>query len=821
MSFWRFEADLAALGDPLHAHHDPLMVLLAPLVAILAASTLLPVIERYRSSGSRRVRFWWLAAGALAMGFGVWGMHFTAMLGHRLPVEVAYSPWITLFSVVPVMLAAAITIMASRSGLQWRKRLWVAAGALALGIGAMHYSGMEALIAPVVMVYHPGLFLLSLLVALALARLALHANVRLALRARRYWLGNISGSVILGLAVTAMHYVAMAATDFYPDPAAESFTGTGLDARLMSILIALAVAIIVGLLLIATTVDRRLAEMSRSLSVSENRFRLLAEISNNGIFSFDKHFTYTNPAVSEITGYSPRELQTMAVAELFGVDPQTLKTFSGHADLLREVEITTRTGEKRWVYLTITPLADDDGEAFMGNMFDISERIQLEQELRERAFFDETTGLPNRSYFMEQVEQQFAVDKRFGALLLINLDHFKLVNDNFGFDGGDQVLRMVTERLTQRLKPPFVLARVGGDEFGLLLETTDDESGVMSLVQDLQNSFIKPFFIAQKEVFVSISIGIAMSAKRYTSAKELYRDAHTAMHTAKRRNKGGSCVFDTGMQRQAQQRLQMETDLRRAMARRELSLYYQPIVALPDGRWQGFEALLRWRRDDGSFVSPAEFIPVAEESGLIGSIGNWVMEAACQQIEQWNRELPVFAERGYISINVSSLQFFQTDLLTNVTFLLHSHGIRPGQLRLELTEGILVEDSPQLIERLKELDSLGCPLMLDDFGTGYSSLSYLHRFPISVIKIDQSFVREIIHSDTNRHLVQAIISMARALELTVVAEGIEEADIGALLAQMQCDSAQGYYFARPMPVEDAIRYLQALPGITAKAVNRD
>ncbi len=812
---WRFEP-LPEHSVPLIAEHHMGLVVLATLLAILAASTLLPVLERYRRAESMRSGWGWVLAGALAMGFGVWAMHFTAMLAHRLPVPVSYSPAITLLSMIPIVLGSSGTLLCARMNLPRYQRLWLAALSLGAGVGAMHYVGMEALIAPVAMHYQPGLFILSVLIAVAMAWLGLASNLWLLRRTRR-WLAYLVGAAILGLAVTAMHYVAMAATVFVPGERAV-VSGLTMDFQVLSVLVSVAVTFIAALLFLAVLLDRRFSLISASLSDSEKRFELLAETSESGIFTCDQSFDYINPAMSAITGYGEGELYQMPVADLFGFDP--LVEFRGRAldeHLYREAFVTTKQGDHRWLYVTLGRLHGDAASAYLGSAFDITERKQMEQELRYLAFNDPLTDLPNRKFFMNRLSALTSEwkDRRPSpgepsapfAVMFIDVNRFKLINDNFGVSKGDQLLKVIARRIRSALPRSGLVSRVGGDEFAVLFEGASQVQLIEREAERLHRAFDQAFRLGEQEFFLSLSVGIALFDPRYEDAEALYRDATLAKERAKHSGQAESCVFDGAMHQSAQSRLKLERDLRQALKDEAFELFYQPIVGLPNGGLTGFEALIRWRKPDGSLIPPGEFIAVAEETGLINPLGDWVLREACRQIGQW-RENQGEERTFYVSVNLSSIQFFQADLIATVRAAMNDHGVQPGQLKLELTEGILVDDNPQIVERMRQLLSMGCGIMVDDFGTGYSSLSYLQRFPLEVLKIDQSFTAK-LDENTGLHLVRAIISMAHALELGVIAEGIENEGVARALAELGCELGQGYYFDRPLSVEQAGRCFES------------
>ncbi len=487
----------------------------------------------------------------------------------------------------------------------------------------------------------------------------------------------------------------------------------------------------------------RFRAIAAHLRRSERRFDLLAEASEIGIFTCDDAFDYVNPAMSSITGYSEGDLYQMPVADLFGFEPG--RELGGQRvggpsqgetvhrkTLYRETFVTGRDGRQHWLHVSLGVMDARPTPLYLGTVFDITERKQMEEELRYLAFNDPLTDLPNRKFLMNRLEALFR-DARppagqsghtaptSFALMFVDVNRFKSINDNFGLSRGDQLLKVIARRIKAAVPRAVLVARVGGDEFALLFEDNVDAALLEDEAQRLQQAFAQVFHLGEQEFFLSLSIGVAVYDPRYRDGEQIYRDATIAKDLAKRAGPGRSCVFDEQMHAAEQKRLQLEQDLRHALRCEHFELFYQPIVTLPDGEFRGFEALIRWRREDGTLVSPGEFIPLAEETGLINPLGDWVLQQACRQIGRWNREL-LGPRAFYVSVNLSSVQFFQSGLIETVRQALALHGVRPGQLKLELTESILADDNPQVIDRMQHLMEMGCTIMVDDFGTGLPEL---------------------------------------------------------------------------------------------------
>ncbi len=451
-------------------------------------------------------------------------------------------------------------------------------------------------------------------------------------------------------------------------------------------------------------------------------------------------------------------------------------------------------------------------QALANVLADALERQAIEDAIRDRALHDALTGLPNRVLFVDRLEHALARLNRqesLAAILFLDLDHFKLVNDSLGHQVGDELLAAAAPRLKQAVRSSDTVARFGGDEFGILLEDIASERDAIETAERIAAIFARPFVLSGSEHFVNTSIGIAL-ARGGEQANELIRDADAAMYRAKDRGRARYEVFDEGMRGRAIERLRVENDLRRALERGELRLEYQPVVSLRNFEIVGVEALLRWRHPERGEISPAEFIPIAEENGLIEPIGRWVLERACRQAAQWYQARPDAAPIT-MSVNLSAVQVTRRSLPDVVASVLRSTGLDPACLSLEITETVMVRDADGLGEVLKALKALGVRLVLDDFGTGYSSLGYLTRLPLDVLKVDRSFVDGLGSEPRDTAITETIIAMSRALSLDVVAEGVETADHVRELSRLGCGLAQGFHFSRAVPAEEITRALEHGP----------
>jgi diguanylate cyclase (GGDEF)-like protein/PAS domain S-box-containing protein len=578
--------------------------------------------------------------------------------------------------------------------------------------------------------------------------------------------------------------------------------------------------------------SKLLSNQNRQLRTSEERFRSLVRnsVDVNMIVGADGMIAYESPAAERVLGLRAEERLGQPA---FGIIHPDDRTFGENllagvmqtpgAEVSGELRARHADGSWRSIDAVLKNLLDDPAVGgVVINYRDVTTRKTLEEELTRQAFHDSLTGLANRALFADRLEHALSRTRRFGqpvAVLFIDLDDFKTVNDSLGHGEGDLLLVAVAERLQKALRAVDTIARMGGDEFAVLLEDPADTSAPVEVAQRLLAALEPPFERGAKELFVHASVGIAVSSAKSMTPGDLLRDADVSMYTAKSNGKNRVEVFKPSMHAAALARLALKGDLERALERGEFALLYQPIIHLKSGQVTGVEALVRWHHPRRGVVGPTEFIPVAEETGLMIPLGRWVLNEACRQATAWDLETP---KPLRMSVNVSGRQILQPGFADEVAQILAATGFDPARLTLELTESVLMQDVEVTTATLGELKRLGVRLAIDDFGTGYSSLSYLRRFPIDELKIDRSFVATVNVGPDQSALVRSILKLGDTLHLETVAEGIEEADQLAELQGLGANLGQGFFFAKPLTSEAISALLAAGNGsIDGIDVQRD
>jgi diguanylate cyclase (GGDEF)-like protein/PAS domain S-box-containing protein len=553
-----------------------------------------------------------------------------------------------------------------------------------------------------------------------------------------------------------------------------------------------------------------------ALRRSEERYALAARGANDGLWDWDleRGEIYYSARWASMLGYEEGELGSSPQEWMGRVHPGDRARLRRELDdhvagrsphFQCEYRLRHRNSSFHWMLSRGLAVRDAEGRAYRmaGSQTDVTDRKQAESQLLHDALHDSLTGLPNRALFLNRMEMALQRSRRDSrnrfAVLFVDLDRFKVINDSLGHGLGDLLLVALAERLRGCIRVIDTVARLGGDEFGFLLEGVQDLRQVVRTAERLQEELGRGFQLAGHEVFTSGSIGIALGGGSSEGSDQILRDADIAMYRAKAQGRGGYAVFDQDMHSTAVAALQLENDLRRGLERQEFELHYQPIATVAGNQLCGFEALLRWHHPERGLVLPGQFIPAAEDTGLIVPLGAWALETACRQMVDWE---PLLAPQHSVSVNLSARQLAHPDLVRQVSSTLASTGAQASRLKLEITESVLMADAPAAQEVLLHLQhKLGVSVMIDDFGTGYSSLAYLHQFPVETLKIDRSFVTRL--GGGEEQIVGAIVTLARSLGMQVLGEGVETRPQLEALGRLGCDYAQGFLLAPPMPAGDA------------------
>ncbi len=746
------------------------------------------------------------------MGTGIWSMHFVGMLAMELPVDVRYDYRLVGLSVVVAILTSGVALfVVGRDSLGAG---WLVAGGIMLGIGiaGMHYMGMSAMRLNAHIRYDPLLLAASLLIAVAVSIAALWMTYRQRHAGSR--VKTTAAGLLMGAANAGMHYSSMAATSFATD--AHTLIGTAHQTAspALGFTIGIATLLVLVLSLVCAYIDRVWMAQHRQQLERDKRIESLIRHSQDGVFSFTLtgRLLDANQAAERMTGFSREELLSMPPADL--ICEEFRHTTRVHfeeavAGQSRNFDSawTHRDGSRIEINNTNVPVVVEGAVVGVYTIVrDITDRKRSERRMKHMAHHDDVTGLPNRRLFERQVAKMLSGptgDVQPLAVLFLDVDRFKFVNDSQGHDIGDLLLRAVATRLRNAVGDAGIVARLGGDEFCILLSSGVARESVEAMAMRINREIDIPFSLRGRDIHITASIGIACYPEDGDSCIALMKHADTAMYSAKENGKNTYRFYQQTMNEVLTERVQLENELRKALERDEFYLVYQPQVDIASGRIVGVEALIRWHHGKKGLISPAEFIPLAEETGMIVPIGEWVLRTACSQAKRWHQD-GLGSLR--MSVNLSSRQFLSQDLADSIRRIIRETAFDPGCLELEITESMTL-DVGRAIATLHQLKELGVSISIDDFGTGYSSLSYLKTFPVDRLKIDQSFIRQMLSDTNDRSIVATIISLAHNLNLQVVAEGVETGAQSAFLASHGCDEMQGYYISKPLPAADIRRLM--------------
>jgi diguanylate cyclase (GGDEF)-like protein/PAS domain S-box-containing protein len=766
--------------------HDLRLVGLAAVICTLASFTALSLLHHVRRS-SGQMRLIWLAVSATSTGFGIWATHFIAMLAFSPGIPSAYNIVLTIFSLIAAIFLTgtglAVAVMADR-----RAGAWIGGAMVGGGIAAMHYTGMAAFEIQGRIVWDPTLVGASIALGGLLGAIALPVGLRGdALK----W--KMLGALLLTLAICSHHFTAMGAAAIIPDPTIE-FSASALPSGWLAIAVALASFIIIVLALAGVAIemrDRRRGELE------VDRMRGLANAAVEGLLVCEGESVVTvNDSFAALIG-SPAESMVGAKLEQYFPDGATRLRLFERPDQPVEGDLLHADGSRRPVEMILRSVDYGGKPHHAIAVRDLQARKQAERDIRFLAHHDSLTGIPNRSTFNKKLDQEIESSLETGrrlAVLCLDLDRFKEVNDLFGHAAGDAALQAVAKRIAGLLDENQILARLSGDEFAIIVPGLSNPAVAGRIAESILEALQTAGESPEAGAPVSASIGIAVCPDDATDRHALLSHADTALYRAKNEGRATYRFFEASMGAAVRDRRLLEHDLRNAIHRGELRLVYQPQKDIRDGRVIGFEALLRWRHATRGDIPPVEFIPIAEDSGVILQIGEWVLRTACREAATWTQPLT-------IAVNISAVQIHNANFAHVVHEILFETGLAPGRLELEVTETALVRDLNRALATLRRIKILGVRIAMDDFGTGYSSLSNLRAFPFDKIKIDGSFIKSVNVNDQAAAIVRSVLGLGRALDLPVLAEGVETAAELAFLEGELCNEAQGYLFGRPADIE--------------------
>lgn len=806
-------SDIFQIGQPplnaMSGEYDLSLVLLSYLVASFASYVALDMSAHLRRPVKPLFRICWLIAGAIVMGAGIWSMHFIGMLAFKMSMPMSYDFVWTGISFLVAVLTAGVAFFLFTIKHPRRIHYLVSSVMLGLAIPTMHYTGMSGMVG-VKIHYYPGLFSLSVLIAVIAASVALWLAVQSdkGTFVKRLRLKLIS-ALIMGVAICGMHYTGMAAAVFTPTETTTQ--GFWLSPNLMAIGIGTFVIFILSVALIIST-----AKYFMSTAVQNERDFLEAVLDNmkEGVLACNASgkLILSNHTLEALYG---SELKSLFPTEwvnsypLYNPSKTTLLELEEHplyralkGEKLTNVESNLIDQKRKKHILMIDGQSIQGGEGeLLGAVIvchDVSEKKKDEEQLKHQATHDILTGLPNRLLMVDRLTHAIEDAKRNNlkvTIIFVDLDNFKVINDALGHTIGDALLKAVTARFKLFLRASDTLARIGGDEFVIILPAQTSVENTYAVLNRILEHANEPYIIHKHKLRITCSLGFTVFPNDGDDPEALLKNADFAMYQAKEEGRNTFRFFTKQMNTEASKRLEIENGLRNALLKNEFVLHYQPKLDLKTNQLIGFEALVRWNHPEKGLIPPNDFIPIAEKTGLIVPIGEWVIRTACTQNKHWqDAGLPPLC----VSVNLSSRQCKEKNLVANISTILNEVGIKPEYLELELTESLAMGNPQEFMNMLLQLKALGVKTSIDDFGTGYSSLNYLRQFPVNCLKIDRTFIKELETKPDDLSIVKAIISLGHSLNLKVIAEGVESKSQLAQLKENDCDEMQGYYLSRPI-----------------------
>ncbi len=766
--------------------HDLRLVALAALVCCLASLTAINLLHHVRRSEGTRQGLW-LGIAGVSTGFGIWATHFIAMLAFSPALPTGYNIALTVLSLLAAVVLTGLGFsIALAPGLTGA--MWLGGAVVGGGIAAMHYTGMAAFEVAGSIAWDSSLVVTSMLLGALLGALALPTGLSRPAR------GKLAGALLLTLAICSHHFTAMGAVAITPDSTVE-LSPLAISPQWLAIGVAFVSLAILLLASAALALDLR---ERRRLALEMERMRDLTDAAVEGlVLCQGKTIVSVNQSFARLADLRPEQICGRDLGSCVPDAPK-LRTLFENLGQTVEADLRDRQGALIPVELIARQITYNGRLHNVVAFRDLRDRRRAEAQIRYLAHHDALTGLGNRTSFDLRLDREIKLHRRGDrqlALLCLDLDGFKEVNDLYGHAAGDQVLKDIAERFSAVLTGDQMLARLGGDEFAIIVPHVSDPAHAGHLAEVLLNTLKSRDRIRSSAGVISVSIGIALYPFDAKDRTELLSNADTALYRAKQEGKGTYRFFEAAMGAQIRERRNIEHDLHSAIENGELSLAYQPQAQIETGEVLGFEVLLRWNHPVRGAIPPSVFIPIAEESGLILRIGEWVLRQACQEAASWARPLN-------IAVNVSALQLSSDGFPPLVQGILEETRLSPERLEVEITETALIRDPHRALLTLQRLKGLGVNIAMDDFGTGYSSLSNLQAFPFDKIKIDRSFVQAVHTKPQAAAIVRAVLGLGRGLGLPVIAEGVETPEELRFLGLEGCIEAQGYLFGRPMPISE-------------------
>jgi diguanylate cyclase (GGDEF)-like protein len=760
--------------------HDARLMIVASLVCAVGIYASFAIGHHAaRANGSAKTR--WGIVSIVASASTAWSTHFIVLLAFKPGMPAAFEPLLTAVSLTCAIVGIGAGVFISiRVRQRWQH--FVAGLIVGVGVTALHYVGQAAYLVQGSVAWNLCLVLPSIIVSLPLSGLAM---VTVASRDRRV---RATAPPLLFVSIALLHFCGMAAMTLHFD-AAKRFPDNAVSPHAITPVVA---GVSLALIVLAIFGWRFDLTAKANLRQDRRRLRELADVALEGLLICQDDVVVTaNDSIELLSGHAPGSVSGMFVSSLLpGLDISSLPEREE-----REINLVGADGQEVPVRVLRREVALGHKIQTVIAVRDQRERLKTEAKIRLLAFTDPLTGLANRTQFFDLLAAHTASRRerdQTRAVLMLDLDRFKAVNDTLGHAAGDIVLRMVADRLRSTLRVNDVLARLGGDEFAILQIATEEADAAAALAARIvRNISASPFLLDGQPIHLGVSIGIAMAPEDGDDPAELMRNADLALYAAKADGRGTFQRYDVSFDEKMRERLAIEAGLRLALAEGQMELHYQPLVDATSGRITSVEALVRWNHPVRGLVPPLDFIGIAEETGLIVPLGEWVLNTACAEAATW-------PEGMRVAVNLSPAQFRERSLVSLIVAALHAAKLEPGRLELEITEGVLLSDEGGTLETLNELRSLGIHVSMDDFGTGYSSLSYLRKFPFDKIKIDQSFVRQLPQDPESAAIVRAIITMAKCLGMSTTVEGVETSEQLAFSVAAGCDMIQGYLISRPL-----------------------